>query len=84
MADFNFNKDQLNQMIDSMSANLGGNSGALKDAVNNGSAETLLNNLKPEDAAKVQAILQNKSAAAKLLSTPQAQALLRKFIEGKQ
>ena len=83
MAENNINREQLNRMIDGLSSQLGGSAGKLKEAVNSGSADGLLNSLPPEEAAKVQKLLSDKGAAQKLLGTPQAQMLLRKFLEGK-
>ena len=75
------NKDAINDMLDSMSGQLGGNSGKLKDAVNNGSFDKVLNNLKPADAQKLQSLLSNKEETERLLQTPQAQMLLKKLLK---
>ena len=43
--------------------------------------ERLMKNLKPEDAKRLNAILADEQATRQLLSTPQAQALLKKIVE---
>ena len=43
--------------------------------------EQLMKNLKPEDAKRLNAVLADEQATRQLLSTPQAQALLKKIVE---
>ena len=43
--------------------------------------ERLMKNLKPEDAKRLNAVLADEQATRQLLSTPQAQALLKKIVE---
>ncbi|MBE6721031.1 hypothetical protein [Caproicibacterium amylolyticum] len=45
--------------------------------------QQLLNSLPQADKARIESVLQNKEATQKLLSTPQAQALMKKFGGGK-
>ncbi|MBW7572855.1 hypothetical protein [Caproiciproducens faecalis] len=45
--------------------------------------ESLLGQLNTEDRKKLQDILADKTATEKILSTPQAQELLKKFTGGK-
>lgn len=45
--------------------------------------QQLLNSLPQADKARIKSVLQNKEATQKLLSTPQAQALMKKFGGGK-
>ncbi|WOC32217.1 MULTISPECIES: hypothetical protein [Caproicibacterium] len=45
--------------------------------------QQLLNSLSPADKQRVEAVLQNQEATQKLLSTPQAKALMKKFGGGK-
>ena len=44
--------------------------------------DDLVRNLSPSDAQKLQAVLQDPEAANRLLSTPQAQQLIKKFMGG--
>ena len=41
--------------------------------------QQLMNSLSPEDEKQLQAILQDKDAQKKMLSTPQAQELMKKL-----
>ncbi|MGX8701307.1 hypothetical protein [Caproiciproducens sp.] len=45
--------------------------------------ESLINQLSPTDRKKLQDVLADKTATEKILSTPQAQELLKKFSGGK-
>lgn len=45
--------------------------------------QQLMNQLSPADRERVESVLHDKSAMQKLLSTPQAQALMKKFGGGK-
>jgi hypothetical protein len=44
---------------------------------------SLINQLSPDDRQKLEGILSDKTQAQKILSTPQAQELLQKFMGGK-
>lgn len=55
----------------------------IKKAIDSGDVSGIMKNLGKTDAQKVQKVLSNKDSAMKLLSTPQAQALLKKFLGGK-
>ena len=46
-------------------------------------AEELMKKLNPEDRKKLESILSDKDATQKVLSTPQAQKLLKDLMEGK-
>ena len=83
MANEKFDKQQINDMID-MLAGGGADKTKLKSAVDDGRLDKVLNSLKPGDAAKVQSILSDKEAAEKMLKSPAAQILLRRFTEGKK
>lgn len=53
------------------------------DAVKNGKLDSVMNKLKPDDAKKLQEVLGNKEMQEKLLNSPQAQALIKKFLDKK-
>ena len=55
----------------------------IKKAIDSGDVSGIMKNLGKTDDQKVQKVLSNKESAMKLLSTPQAQALLKKFLGGK-
>lgn len=56
----------------------------LKKGVKNGDAEQLIKSLKPEDARKLSELLADKEATRQLLSTPQAQQLMKKLFGDKR
>lgn len=53
------------------------------DAEKNQLLESLMNQLGPQDRAKVRSLLEDKDACEKILNTPEAQDLIRKFKGGK-
>ena len=55
----------------------------IKSAASSGKINDLLKNLGPKEAQKITNILSNKEATSKLLSTPKAQQLLKKFLGDK-
>lgn len=73
----------LEEMLKKASQKFGTKPEELKNAAKNGNINNLLNNLGPEQSEKVKQILSDKKAASKLLSTPKAKELLKKFLGGK-
>lgn len=73
----------LEEMLKKASQKFGTKPEELKNAAKNGNINNLLNNLGPEQSEKVKKILSDKKAASKLLSTPKAKELLKKFLGGK-
>ena len=56
----------------------------MKEAGEKGQLDDFVNkNLSPEASEKLKSVLSDKAACEKLLSTPQAKELLKKFTEGK-
>lgn len=47
------------------------------------SVKKMLDNLSPEQRKKIEKILADKNQTEKILSSPQAKALMKKFMEGK-
>jgi len=81
--DNNINSEDLNDIINSAKMN-STDKEKLKDVVNSGDLSAFLKNLKPNDSQKLQKVLANKDEARRLLSTPQAQMLLKKLLDGKK
>lgn len=82
----NFDKiapEKVDELIDLVSTKTGASKENLKNIVQSGQIEKLVNNLKPNQASRLQAILSDKKAAEELLSTPQAQQLLKKILQSK-
>ena len=76
-----FNREKVSEAIDAVSGELGSDGQKLKDAVNAGSMDQLLKNLKPGDAQKLQQILSNKEETERMLKSPQAQMLMKLFLK---
>ena len=76
----NENNPNFENLLKSVSDKLGKSPEELKKASETGNIENLLGNLRPNDAQKIQKILSDKNAANKILSTPQAQSLIKKLL----
>lgn len=74
---------ELNKMIKQASQKTRADPKKLEQAISSNSLESVLNNLKPEDADKLQKLLSDKAATERMLKSPQAQMLLKKFLENK-
>ncbi|MCI9576004.1 MAG: hypothetical protein HFJ84_04885 [Clostridiales bacterium] len=74
------NQDELQKLLNTAAQRLGTNPDQLKNSAQNGDLSKMLGNLNANDAKKLQQVLNDPDAANKLLSTPQAQALLKKFL----
>ena len=74
------NQNDLQNLLNTAAKRLGTNPEALKKGAQNGDLSQLLGNLNPNDVKKFQQVLQDPKAADKLLNTPQAQELIKKFL----
>ena len=70
------NNEELQKLLNVAAQRLGTQPEQLKQQAENGTLQKMLNN----DAAKLQQVLSDKEAANKLLNSPQAQVLLKKFL----
>lgn len=77
----NFNNQNLDDLIKLASAKSGVDANKLKGNVENGKLDSLIAKMKPQDAQKLQQILNNPQLAQQMLNTPQAQALVKKFMQ---
>lgn len=75
--------NQLDQLLKTVSQKLGKNPDQVRSSAQSGDLSGVLNNMKPADAERLQKVLSDKNATEKLLSTPQAQKLLKTLLEGK-
>ncbi len=66
------NNEKFNKIVDDMK----------KQKNRQDAQDYLMQQLKPDQSKKLQELLSDKGAIDKLLSTPQAQELLKKFTEG--
>lgn len=69
--------EQLDNLLNKASKHLNASPEELKKAAQSGNMQKLISNMSPSQAAQLEKILSDENAAKKLLSTPQAQALLR-------
>lgn len=76
----NENNRDFENLLQSVANQLGKGPEELKQASQNGDIENLLGNLNPSDAQKIKKILSDKNMANKILSTPQAQSLIKKLL----
>lgn len=79
MQNKNPNSQKMDQLLRQLSQKLGTNPDQLRSSAQKGDVSQVISGLKPEDAQKVQKILNDKSAQEKLLATPQAQELLKNY-----
>ena len=79
----NVNRDDLMNSIKNAASANGASQEKLNDALKSPMIERMLNNLKPEQAAKLQSVLSDKDATERMMKTPQAQMLFKKFLEKK-
>lgn len=77
------NKQRLNAILDEAqrSGKLGAEADQLRAALNSGSFDQALRNLKPEDSQKIQQVMNNREAVERLLNSPQAQQILKKILD---
>ncbi len=76
----NENNRDFENLLKSVSNQLGKSPEELTQASQNGDIENLLGNLNPSDAQKIKKILSDKNMSNKILSTPQAQNLIKKLL----
>lgn len=78
------NSEPINQeMMKEVEKRTGMSSEELKKAADSGDLSGLVKNLGKDNTQKIEKILADKESALKLLSTPKAQALLKKLLGGK-
>ncbi|MEE1125488.1 MAG: hypothetical protein U0L18_06070 [Acutalibacteraceae bacterium] len=74
---------QIQNILNSLSQKLGESPDKLKANMQNGDMSKVFNNMDRKQAERVQSILNDREKTEKLLSTPQAQALLKKLMGDK-
>ena len=77
------NSNNYDKMLEMLSKRMGTDPSNLKSAAQKGSIDSLLRSMKPEDAQKIQSLLQNKSELERIMKSEQAQAILKHLSEGK-
>ncbi|MGN1114008.1 MAG: hypothetical protein ACI4RC_02665 [Oscillospiraceae bacterium] len=76
------NPQALNTLLGIASKQLGTNPKDLENQLKSGSLDTALKGMPKEDVQKLQNVLSNPKSAEKILSTPQAKAILDKLTKG--
>ena len=79
MANLNATPQQLNKLLNVVSAKLGVSPDSLRQDLEQGKFDAALNNMKPSEAAAFNQIVNNPCMLEKFMSTPQAQALYNKL-----
>ena len=72
--------EQLNDLLRTLSNRLGTSPEELKSAAQEGNINNIVKGLNPNDAEKIQKVLSDKNASNRILSSPKAQELLKKFL----
>ncbi len=74
------NNEQMNSLIEMLSQRLNADKTQVKDALEKGKLDKVLMNMDSKQAQKISAILSDPEQSKKVLSTPQAQALIKKLM----
>lgn len=74
------NNEEINNLINGLSQRLNAEPDQIKAAVEKGNLDSVLKGMNSSQAAKIQSILADPEASQKILSTPQAQALIKKLM----
>ena len=69
-------------MMQNAAQQLGVSQNDLSIALNSGDPSALMRKLSPEDARKLQEVLSDKNAAARVLASPEAKALMQQLFGG--
>ena len=81
MSDNKLNQEQMYALLQYASRKLNTTPVQLAEALQKGGLENLAGHLSPENAAKLQGMIGDKSRAQQILNSPQAQALMKKLLE---
>lgn len=83
MSQINLNEEQLNKLLKNASKKSGVDVNQIKNAAEKGNLEDFIGkNLSPEASKKLKSVLSDKTAAEKLLSTPEAKEMLKNLLKG--
>jgi type II secretory ATPase GspE/PulE/Tfp pilus assembly ATPase PilB-like protein len=75
--------EKMEELIGTASKKLGAQPEQLKKALEGGNAQQLVDQLSPAQKQQLNALLSDREAAERFLSTPQAKMLLQKLMRGK-
>ncbi len=74
------NNEQMNSLIEQLSQRLNADSDDVRAALQKGNFDKVLMNMDQKQAQKIGQILSDPEQSKKILSTPQAQALIKKLM----
>lgn len=74
------NNEQINSMIEQLSQRLNADSEEVRAALEKGNLDKVLQNMDQKQAQKIEQILSDPEESKKVLSSPQAQALIKKLM----
>lgn len=75
------NNDSLNELINQAGQKIGENPQNIKNAIDSGKLDELVKKMRPEDQKRFTEVMSNPDLARQMLQTPQAQALIKKFMK---
>ncbi len=78
-----FNKQNMNELLEVVSKKLGVPKEQLKNELEAGKFDSAMKNMKPADEAMFNRIVNNPTALEQFMSSPQAKALYNKLTGGK-
>lgn len=82
MADNKLNQEQMYALLQFAGRKMGVSPQQLAAALAEGGVDSLASHLSPESAVKLQGMMGDRARAQALLDSPQAQALLKKLLDG--
>lgn len=74
------NNEQINKVIEQLSQRLNSTPSEVESALKKGNLQQVLEKMDSKQAQKVQDILSDPKQSEKILSSPQAQALIKKLM----
>lgn len=74
------NNEQINALINQLSQKLNADSSQVKEALQKGDVQRVLNNMDEKQAQKISAVLSDPEQCDKVLNSPYAQALIKKLM----
>lgn len=77
MSNFNFSQNQMDQLLHMASKKMGTDPENLKQQMQNGSYETILNGLPSPQAAQIRNFMSNPQALEQLMNSPKVRELLQ-------
>lgn len=74
------NNSEINNLINGLSQRLDTPPEQLKENLEKGNLDSILNKMNSSQAKRIQKILDNKEQSEKILNSPQAQAIIKKLM----